>query len=501
MTTIGRTRELARARERLAGDVAGGVAFVGPAGIGKSTVLAATAGAATDLGWQVVRTRAAASERDLPYVGLHDLIGGAVHDKTPSLADPLRRALDVVLLRADPPEGGLDTLAVDVAVLEVLQAMAEGSRLLLVLDDLQWIDAPTRQVLEFAVRRLDPSRVGVLAASRNPGPETLALLPEPALLIEVGALTEHEVADLVALRTGRVPSPQRAAQLHRLSEGNPFLALELARGHEAAQSRDDGQFSVPERYRELLAERLSMLSPAGRRTVLAAALLSRPTRAVITRVGGRKGLVDAEAADVLHRVGTGDGEAVEFDHPLLAAACRDAVGPVAVREMHLVLASLSDDPVERAQHVALGTTDVDSGLAEELEAAAMLAAERTAIVTAAGLARDALRLTPRDALDDRVRRAVLSSGWFMQGGEPADAESVVSPVLAVLPAGSLRAQCLVAHADALGQEFTQALVLLREAVGQPGLGPDIEVAARMRIAILLIGADLERARLEAWGAA
>ena len=83
-------------------------------------------------------------------------------------------------MRADPPEGGVDTLAVDVAVLEVLQAMAERCRLLLVLDDLQWLDAPTRQVLEFAGRRLDPSRVGVLAASRDTGPETLALLPEPA---------------------------------------------------------------------------------------------------------------------------------------------------------------------------------------------------------------------------------------------------------------------------------------------------------------------------------
>ena len=192
MTTIGRTRELARALERLAGDVAGGVVFVGPAGIGKSTVLAATAAAATDLGWQVVRTRAAASERDLPYVGLHDLIGGAVHDVAPTLADPLRRALDVVLLRADPPAGGVDTLAVDVAVLEVLQALAERRRLLLVLDDLQWLDAPTRQVLEFAVRRVDPSRVGVVAASRESGPEAFALVPEPIELIEVAALTQHE---------------------------------------------------------------------------------------------------------------------------------------------------------------------------------------------------------------------------------------------------------------------------------------------------------------------
>ena len=64
---------------------------------------------------------------------------------------------------------------------------------------------------------------------------------------------------------------------------------------------------------------------------------------------------------------------------MLAAACRDAVGPVAVGEMHLVLGSMAEDPVERAHHLSLGTPDVDAGLADEVEAAAMLAAERTAI--------------------------------------------------------------------------------------------------------------------------
>jgi DNA-binding CsgD family transcriptional regulator len=498
--TVGRDRELTRARERLTAETPGCVVFVGPAGIGKSTVLAATARLGVDLGWRVLGSRATASERDLPYVGVHDLVGGSIHEVTDALPNPLRRALDVVLLRADPPVGGADVLAVNVAVLEVLNALAERDRLLLVLDDLQWLDAPTRRVLEFAVRRLAPERVAVVAASRESSPETLPLVPEPIELIAVGSLSEHDVADLVALRTGRVTSPRQAAELHRLSDGNPFLALELARDL-GAPSRA-AQFSVPERYAALLEDRLSRLSSGGRKAVLAAALLSRPTSAVLERTAGPGGLAEAEAAGVLHSGGAPFGSAVEFDHPLLAAACREAAGPVAVREMHLELASLADDPVEQAHHRALGTTAVDAALADELEAAAGLAAQRAAIATAAGLARDALRLTPGSELADRVRRAVRACGWFVQCGELAEARAVVTPLLEALPAGPLRARCLVARADALGQAIGDVLALLEEAIHQPGIEAATEVEARMGVVGCLINTGkLERARLAARGTA
>jgi DNA-binding CsgD family transcriptional regulator len=170
--------------------------------------------------------------------------------------------------------------------------------------------------------------------------------------------------------------------------------------------------------------------------------------------------------------------------------------------MHLELASLSDDPVERAYHLALGTTEVNSSLAAEVEAAATLAAERTALVTAAGLARDALRLTPSEALEDRVHRAVMSGSWFMQCGEQAEAESVVTPVLDAVPVGPLRAQCLMARADALGQEVAEALPLLREASDQPGLDAETAVSTRMALArCLVVAGDLEESRSAARAAA
>lgn len=491
-STVGRVRELALAHEDLSAKVPNSLLFVGPAGIGKSTVLAAAAASAPSWGFDVRRSCASASERDLPYVGLHDLLGGAL-DAPADLPAPLCRALEVVLLRADPPEGGLDVLAVDVAVLKVFEDLGSRRRLMLVLDDVQWMDRSTRRVLGFVLRRLHPGRVTVVAASREVGPVTDELMPVDPLLIEVGPLTQPEIADLVELHTGHVLSPQRVQELSRLSGGNPFLALELAR---AGSSTVHGleQFPVPQRHLQVLGPRLAALSSDARRAVLGAALASRATTELLARVAGAVGLASAESARVLHVVGS----SIEFDHPLLAAAARHDAGVVAEREMHLALASASDDVLERARHLALGTVGEDGALANELEAAAGLAADRAAIALAAQLSRSSLERTPADSLTDRVRRAVAAARWFSQCGEGDDARAVLASALEVLPVGRLRAQCLIGLADAMGQDIAGALTLLHEAIAQPGLGPDVSLAARLQLAgSLFVSGDVEGARGEA----
>jgi DNA-binding CsgD family transcriptional regulator len=447
------------------------VLFAGPAGIGKTTLLDATAAEAASMGFAVRRSRAAASEADLPFLGLLDLIGEDVGEFASDLPAPLRRALDVVLLRNDPPEHGADVLAARLAVLEVLQAMADRQQLILVLDDVQWLDPPTRGVLEFAVRRLAGRQLAVVAAIRGTDDSDVAsLLPEPRAAITVGPLTEAEIAHVVELGTGRMPTPGRAAVLYRLSGGNPFLAIELARTA-ATVPPGVGDLPVPQRHRPVLAARLAGLSPVGRRTLLAAALLARPTADTLAEIGGPGGLAEVEAAGVVRRA----GNLIEFDHPLLAAVCREEADPVTIRAVHAELSSVTCDAVQRARHRALSVSGVDEHVAAEVEGAAGEAAGRAAIATAAELARHALVLTPATAVDDRVRRAVNAAEWFGQIGEEAAAREVLQPLTRELQPGPHRARCLTTLAEVVGQDVGASVALLREASTQPGLQPPDEI--------------------------
>jgi DNA-binding CsgD family transcriptional regulator len=491
---VGRARELAELHACLSAEPPGSVLVAGSAGIGKTTLLDAAAAVAADLGFAVRRTRGAASESDLPFLGLLDLIGEQVNEFAADLPGPLRRALEVVLLRAEPPEAGADALAANLAVLEVLQAMAANRRLLLVLDDVQWLDPPTRGVLGFAIRRLAHRQLAVVAAVRGTIDSSVAsLVPEPCAVVTVGPLAESEIAHVVALRTGRMPTPGRAATLHRLSGGNPYLAVELARAATAAPAGVE-DLPVPQRYRPVLAARLAGLSSAAGRTVLAGALLARPTVQTLVGIGGPAGLAEAEAAGVVRRA----GELIEFDHPLLAAASREDAGPAAVRAMHAELWLVAGDSIQRARHRALSAQGADARVAAEVEAAADEAAGRAAIPTAAELGRHALMLTPETAVEDRVRRAVNASRWFAQVGESVAVHEVLDPLIATLPPGPQRARCLTTLAASIGQEIGGAIALLREALAQPGLQPSDEIEIRLGLSDWhSVHGDLAEGRKEA----
>src|SRR6266511_4449816 len=199
-----------------------------------------------------------------------------------------------------------------------------------------------------------------------------------------------------------LPRPSWRA-VHRVSGGNPFFALQIAK----AVARKGGlapgeQPPLPESLRAAVRDRLASVSARARRTLLHAAALGKPTAALLhAAAADDAGLQEALQARVLER----EGDRVRFAHPLLAAAVYREASAAERRQAHRLLAELVDDPEERAVHLGRGSDAPDVSVAATLEAAADRAATRGVPETAAELAEQAERLTPAVQVEAAARRA------------------------------------------------------------------------------------------------
>ena len=231
---VGREEELASLHAFIGEMNAGPAALVleGEAGIGKSTLWFAGVEHAHARGLRVLSSRPAEAERRLAHVGLGDLLEEVRDEILPALPAPRRSALEVALLLAETGERAPDARAVGAAALTGLRALAETRPLLLAVDDVQWLDASSASVLEFALRRLRDDPILVLLARRRgeggPMPER-ALPPDVITRREVGPLSLEGTHQLLRLHLGRAFPQPTLTRIHETSGGKPFLALELAR--------------------------------------------------------------------------------------------------------------------------------------------------------------------------------------------------------------------------------------------------------------------------------
>ena len=372
----------------------GGVLVTGPAGIGKSALLDAVGSACAAAGQLVLRSASSAAESWLPYLGLYDLFSDAVAARPEVVPYHLRPAFDGVLLRSAPDGAATDQLAIRVAVVEALRALSAERPVLLVLDDVNCLDSATAEVLAFAVRRRQGTRVRVLAAERlseGQEPAWWGLLPEDAVEIALGNLPGPVVSELLRTRLGLRPTDKLSQRIRDASGGNPFYALELGRAalRSGTVVQAGDPLLVPERLRGLLADRLHALPKAAREALLVIATAARPPRELLA--GHEWGLSQALASGIIV---SGRDLEPRFAHPLMREIVYADAGVEARRECHAKLARAHDDPLERARHHALATSEATEELAAELEEAARIAVHRGAPGTAAELFRMAAERTP-----------------------------------------------------------------------------------------------------------
>jgi hypothetical protein len=183
---------------------------------------------------------------------------------------------------------------VSVGSLGVLRALAASGPVIVAVDDVQWLDAPSARVLAFVARRLEDAPIRILAALRvGSGRDPLGLGhtgPVPLQRVPIGPLGEEPLTRLLRDRTeGDLPRPL-LLRLHRISDGNPFFALEIAHalaGRDVRPAPGEPP-PVPEDLQELLGARLAALPPSAADGLLVVAATARPTEELVVAATERR---------------------------------------------------------------------------------------------------------------------------------------------------------------------------------------------------------------------
>ncbi|MFE9763685.1 AAA family ATPase [Streptomyces sp. NPDC005808] len=504
---IGREELFAGAREQLSGG--GSVLVHGPAGIGKSTVLRALATEYTESAHIVLRCSATESESHLPFLALADLLGLVVDEVSAQLPGPQRTALESALTGRGESTLQRDGLALRLAVLSAFRALAAQGPVLVVADDLQWLDPASAELLGFAARRLGGMPVRMLCAVRT---ETepqgqqhdryLRASPPDTLAVRLNPLSRTHVAELLG-RRGYTGLPRSIVRdIHRTSGGNPLFALELGRAlAESPTPPSPGEpLPVPTSLSALVLSRLEMLSAEARRTLLVASAGARPTLALLHAAGRENAEAETASAASLGLLAT-DREApvIRFAHPLVSAALYAQASAQERRAAHAALSEAASDPIERARHLALAATGTDPGVAARLGEAAAAARDRGAPSVAAGLGLLAARHTPPDTVPGPDERRLQAAEDALTAGETDLARDIARQVLARAtdPADRVRAWMVVI--DAAGQAMAEVDAVFPQALADAGEDPRLLALVRYQLAwrALLVEGEMTKAREEA----
>jgi len=444
--------------------------LLGEPGIGKTSLLEVAAKRINDQGGQARWIVGRSEEAGLAFSGLDALL----HPWHRTLADigaEDRPVLEAALRGGEAAAGG--TLALAGALLRVLSRWADPGPLLVIIDDLQWLDQSTQDLLSLCARRLQGEPVGFLLASRPAG------LP-PGWTRQS---TRHRLEDLDDVQAAGLldslavpPRGRTRRQVMRQAGGNPLALVELAR---AAATRSLGEepegleLPLTERLEQLFAADLDALPEPTRRLLLLAAVADLPDMAAMAEILGDVRLpspqnaYDSDSADAppptsgaalvlagQTQVARAAEEAwsaaekagllalhqgvIRFRHPLVRSAVL-AAAPFDQRcQAHRLIASVPDlDEDRRAWHRAAATVTPDEAVADALEATAERARRRGGYAAAAMTLERAAQLSPRS--DDRVRRLNAAAEFAMSAGHPRWVAELTSAVAADADTADARA--------------------------------------------------------------
>jgi DNA-binding CsgD family transcriptional regulator len=509
-----REREVERIRDalRAAGRRTGGVLVIeGAAGLGKSRLLEEARAAASELGVHVLSALASDLEQGFPFGVMRQLferplleadsdergrwLAGAAELAATVLTGPPTASSGM----ADDPSLGDNSYAWQHGLYWLASNLSADSPLALVVDDLQWCDAPSVRALAFIARRLEGQPLALMTATRPLDP---ALMPDAATLVagpgvellRLSPLTEAAVASLVSARLAIDPPSRFVRACLEATGGNPFLVGELL-DEAAARGMDPTTFApadiaaiVPNGVANAVLLRLARLSPAAGALARALSVLGECTQ--VGDAGRLAGLADRDMemalAALLSAGVVQPGTAARFAHPILRAAIYGDLSPAERERMHHATARILRERGAPAgqvgSHIMLTEPAADPAAVALLREAARDALGLGDAAGAAALLSRALREPPADT--DRPAVLLELGQAYARAGAP----DAIAPLSEIVERGNDAAAIAAAAIDLSGMLFfagrpAEGAAILRRARERLGAGEP----ARERLEVALLG--------------
>ncbi|QMU73035.1 AAA family ATPase [Streptacidiphilus sp. P02-A3a] len=398
-TLIGRDAEVRALKEMLDRVSGQGQCLVlrGDPGIGKTALLRATREVARGAGFRLLAAVGVQSEAQLPFAGLHQVLRPLLRPAV-GLPDQRRQALLTAFGLAEGERP--DIFGIALAAVDLLAAAAAERPVAILVDDVQWLDAQSQEVLTFIAHRSAPLRIATVGAVRTgyPGPFVSAGLPE----LEVSGV-DGDAAEEILRSLAGVPGVADRRRIRDHARGNPLALLELPEALAGATYPESQDWQpLTARLERAFGSRVAELDPAARDALLIAAvdpvddvveilsatavLRGAPVAADVLRPAVEVGLVRVEHGRLLLR------------HPLVRSGVLMAE---TLERRHAanaaVAAVLDEDPYRRAWHRGQSIVGPDDGIADELEANAAVAVDRGAVMSAIDLLQRSAQLTGASA--------------------------------------------------------------------------------------------------------
>ena len=404
---IGRDHEIRVLAELIADGARAGraLAIVGDPGIGKSALLGVARQTARTAGFRVLSAVGVESEAQLPFAGLHQILRPVLRSAS-ELRPEQGSALLAAFGLAEAPRPELYQIAL--AAVNLLAAAAEKQPVAVLVDDVQWLDQQSQEVLTFIARRAGPYPIVVIGAMRTG--HTASFLSAGLAELVVHGVDESAADDILGRAAANL-KPTDRLRIRREAQGNPLALLELPAAWAGPAPADWQQPTLSARLERAFAGRFAELPGVARDAVLVATVDPVNELAeIVAATGGLSGSpvspdVLSPAAEVgLLRVTDGR---VHFRHPLVRSGVLQAETLTRRQAAHAALAEvLGHEPYRRTWHRAQAIVGPEDQIADELEANVADLLRRGAAMSAiADLQRSAQLSTSRTQRGHRLLMA------------------------------------------------------------------------------------------------